>query len=144
MKPTSIMDDVVEAFGGMPRPEQFIRGTCFCDECLAHEAAMQVLYESGFSIDKLGHPGWDPICFASAHAYAYLLPGLVTLLLTNPEAYIAQFLFHLENTERIALFTVQQKRSLIELLDYLLIHEADMLEQNQVVDEVFRVRTMLA
>lgn len=137
------MNNIAAAFGGIPRPERFIRGTCNCDECLEHEATMQALDKTDFPLETWGNPGWDPICFASGEAYIYMMPGLVKLLLTHMDAYINQFLFHLENSDRIRLFTAPQKQSMSALMDYLLIQETDVLKQNASIDDVFRIRAML-
>ncbi len=137
------MSEVQEAFAGVPRPTMFIRGTCQCQECLEHEQVMQSFTLSDMPLDKLDNPGWDPICFASDKAFAYLIPGLVRLVLYHTDAYIQQFLFHLENSERIALFTRPQATALLHVLDFLVLNEAKALDKNLAVDELNRTREKL-
>ena len=137
------MAEVQEAFAGIPRPAMFIRGTCRCEECLEHEQTMQALPTTGMPLDKLANPGWDPICFASDEAFAFLLPGLVRLVLEHPNDYIQQFLFHLENSDRIARLNRRQRGSLRDVLDFLTLEHADVLDSNLAVDELNRTREIL-
>ena len=143
MKKDEVMAEVQEAFSGIRRPAMFIRGTCRCEECLEHEQTMQSLPATDMPLDTLANPGWDPICFASDEAFAYLLPGLVRLVLEHPDGYIRQFLFHLENSDRIAGLDQQQRRSLRNVLDFLTLEHADVLDSNLAVDELNRTREML-
>ena len=137
------MSEVQEAFAGVPRPAIFIRGTCQCEECLTHEQVMQSFTPSALPLAKLDNPGWDPICFASDKAFAYLIPGLVRVVLYHTDEYIQQFLFHLENPGRIALFTRPQAAALLHVLDFLAINEAGALDNNLVLDELNRTRKKL-
>jgi len=137
------MAEVRDAFCDRPRPGTFIRGTCSCDECLEHEETMQSFTPDNMSLDKLGNPGWDPICFASEEAFAYLMPGLVSLVLEHPDDYVQQFLFHLEDADRIAAFTRKQAQVLVRVLDHLTLECAEALDINRVVDELNRTREKL-
>lgn len=121
----------------------FIRGTCSCDECMAHEAEMQAFNAGSLPLDKLNNPGWDPICFASNDAFAYFMPGLVKLVLENTDDYVRQFIFHLSQPERFEAYTPQQARVLSEALDFLVLEEAKALDENDVVDEVYRIKATL-
>lgn len=105
MKADAIIAEAERAFSGLSRPDMFIRGTCTCEECLEHEATMQSFVPENMPLDKLDKPGWDPICFASDEAFAYFMPGLVRLVLQHTDDYVQQFLFHLENADRVAAFT---------------------------------------
>jgi len=135
--------DIDKAFGGIPRPDMFIRGTCGCEECLAHEGDMQAFDPGDLPLDKLNNPGWDPICFASNRALGYLMPGLVRLVLAHAGRYADQFVFHVEQPERLAAFSPQQARALIRVLDFLVLHHAGALEGGFVADAVFRTREKL-
>jgi len=143
MKKDEVMAEVQGAFAGIPRPVMFIRGTCKCEECIEHEQTMQSLPATDLSLDTLANPGWDPICFASDEAFAYLLPSLVKLVLEHPDDYIQQFLFHLENSDRIASLNQRQRGSLRNVLDFLTLEHADVLDNNLAVDELNRTREML-
>ena len=138
-----VIAEVQDAFGGLTRPAMFTRGTCECEECLEHEQVMQSFSLNDMPLDKLDNPGWDPICFASDHAFAYLMPGLVRLVLRHTDEYIQQFLFHLENSERIAVFTRKQAEALLHVLDFLVLEEAQILDNNLTVDELNRTREKL-
>ena len=132
-----------EAFGYFQRPDTFIRGTCSCDECLEHEADMQKFEPANLPLEQLNNPGWDPICFASNEAFAYLMPGLVKLLLNHTRDYVQQFIFHIEQPERLASFTLEQASALMHVLDFLILHRAKTLEENFVADDLYRARESL-
>jgi len=144
MTKNEIIAQVDQSFDNLSRPKMFIRGTCSCDECMEHEETMQSLGLPDFPLDKLGNPGWDPICFASDEAFAYLLPGLIRLVLGHTEYYVGQFLFHLDSLERVAVLSKGQSRALLHVLDYLFLNEAEALDNNRVVDDLIRARKKLA
>lgn len=143
MTRNEVIDEVRNAFAGAPRPKMFIRGTCRCDECLEHEQDMQSFSPDDLPIQKLCNPGWDPICFASNQAFAYLVTGLVTLVLEHPDEYIQQFIFHVEQPERLEYFTPSQAGALIKVMDILVLEEAAAVDNNCAVDDLFRVRNEL-
>jgi len=137
-----ILTAIQDAFQ-IPRPQSFIRGTCHCEECLEHEAVMQAFESEDMSLDKLNSPSWDPVCFASNEAFHYLLPGLARLALNYPDAYVAQFLFHLQQPERLDSLSPRRAQALLPLLDYLVDQESASLENSRLVDDLFRVREWL-
>ena len=132
-----------QSFGNLSRPRIFIRGTCSCDECTEHEKTMQSFALPDLPLDKLGSPSWDPICFASDEAFAYLMPGLIRLVLNHTKDYVSQFLFHIESVDRIAALSRRQRRTLLNALDYLFMNEAETLDNNMLVDGLVRVREKL-
>ena len=69
-----------------------------------HGVDMLVSVMVNLPLDKLNNPGWDPICFASNQAFFYFMPGLVRLTLKHADDYIQQFLFQIEQRERIDSF----------------------------------------
>jgi hypothetical protein len=138
-----IISEVKEAFGQLRRPNMFIRGTCMCEECLEHEAEMQTFTPDSLPLDKLNNPGWDPICFASNEAFAYFMPGLVKLVLEHTNDYVQQFIFHAEQPDRLAAYTPEQAQAIAHVLDFLVIHEAKALDDNLIVDELYRTREKL-
>lgn len=138
---TSVIDS---AFGKCQRPEIFIRGTCCCEECMEHEAAMQQFDVHDLPLGKLNNPGWDPICFASNTAFNYLMPGLVHLLLEHTDSYLSQFIFHISQPERYDAFTTEQSRALLLLMEYLVEHATKELEDNLVSCEVLLAREIFA
>jgi len=138
-----IMTHIQKAFGHLRRPKQFIRGTCSCDECREHEAVMQTFNRDSLPLHELDKPSWDPICFASNKAFAYLMPGLAGLVLDHADAYVSQFIFHTGQPERMAAYTPAQARALIHLLEFLVLHEASALDRNMVVDNLYGTRAEL-
>lgn len=127
-----------------PRPSKlFIRGTCSCDECMEHESVMQMFTPEALPLDRLNNPGWDPICFASNDAFAYLMPGLVKLVFDHTGDYVQQFIFHVEQPDRLAALTPEQAQTLTQVLDFLVLHKAKELDDNVVVDDLFRTKEQL-
>ena len=104
---------------------------------------MQGLDRAALPLESLNHPSWDPICFASNEAFVYLLPGLVRLVFAHAEAYLPQFLFQLGQPERLDIFLPPQAQVLIQVLDYLVEHEANALDRSMSTDDLFRVREQL-
>ena len=143
MKRIDVINEIDSAFAGIARPEIFIRGTCQCCECWEHNKTMSYLNPIDLPLDKLNNPGWDPICFASNHAFSYFLPGLVRLILNHPGDYIQQFLFHIEQPERIDSFKKVQIFALINVLDILVLEEINAVEENFVIDDIIRLRETL-
>jgi len=138
-----ILTGIDTACAAHARPLRFIRGSCSCDECLEHEALMQSLDRDRLPLAPLNSPAWDPICFASNDALAWLLPGLVRLLLDHADDYVQQFVFHIEQTERMEFWSPQQARALRTVLDYLVVHHSTALENNLTADDLFRAREQL-
>ena len=118
----------------------FIRETCSCEECLEHEAEMQAFDPDNLPLEKLDNPGWDPICFASNAAFAYLMPGLVRLVLDHADDYVQQFLFHVDQAERLDALSPAQALALARVLDYLALQEGEAVDNNLVADELIRAR----
>lgn len=125
------------------RPNMFIRGTCSCDECMEHEAVMQTFNPVDLPLDQLNNPGWDPICFASNDAFTYLMPGLVKLVLDHTFEYVQQFIFHVEQPDRLSGFIQKEAQALNNVLDYLLLNKEKELEGNFAVDDLFRTKEQL-
>jgi hypothetical protein len=143
MTKDKIIAQVDQSFGILQRPRTFIRGTCSCDECMEHEETMQSFALPHLPLDKLGSPSWDPLCFASDNAFAYLIPGLVRLVLNHTENYVSQFLFHLDSPDRVVVLSKEQRRTLLLALDYLFMNETKALDNNMVIDDFIRVREKL-
>ena len=109
-----VLNAIGEAFGGSPRPAQFVNAA-HCCECAEHEDTLQRLTPATISLKEAGNPGWDPICFVSAEGFRYFMPGLCRLALAiGQDSYLDQFLFHLESKGRDD-FTQQQKKALLDL-----------------------------
>jgi hypothetical protein len=143
MKRTDVINEIDSVFAGITRPEIFIRGTCQCCECWEHNKTMSNLNPQNLPLDKLNNPGWDPICFASNHAFLYFIPGLVRLILKHPDDHFQQFLIHIEQPERIDSFNKNQVCALINVLKILALEEINAVEENFVTDDIIRLREML-
>jgi hypothetical protein len=138
-----VLSVVDEAFSSAPRPAMFIRGTCSCEECTEHEADMQRFERLELSIDDLGNPAWDPVCFASNDAWTYLMPGLIRLVLAHTDDYITQFSFHVGQPERLNSLSERHARALSTVLGYLLLHEPRTVENNGLTDELMQTYDLL-
>lgn len=107
-----------KAFGG-DRPAPLGRNPEHCDECAEHEEVMQAVTPETVSLQQVGSPAWDPVCFLTDEAYCYFMPGFVRLVLRQgDDYYLDQFLFHLESG-RIACLNAEQCRAIAALLDHL-------------------------
>ena len=143
MRRSKLISDAKQAFRHFGRPDVFIRGTCCCEECVEHEGDMQIFKPDDLPLEQLNNPGWDPICFASNEAFGYFMPGLIKLLLNHTDEYIQQFIFHVEQPDRLSAFTLEQAHALILVLDFLVLHRTTALENNYVVDDLYRTRESL-
>jgi len=104
-----------DAFDCVPRPELFIRGTCFCEECIEHNETMQAHTPEDITILELGNAGWDPICSANDQAFVYYLPAMFRLAF-GPEDYTDQLLFHLDSPGRLDALDYEQAGAVLEAL----------------------------
>lgn len=103
MTPTEAVQKVREAFRDAPRPEGlFIDGTCRCEECEEHNRTLSSHDVDSITLEELGNPGWDPICFASDAAFLYYMPAMFRLAFEDEGYYIYQLLFHLNLPHRMA------------------------------------------
>jgi hypothetical protein len=82
----------------VPKPEHFTDHR-HCCECAEHDQTLLAHDVDSISVEELGHPGWDPLCFTSAEGLLYYLPALIRLTLetidNREETYLEQMLFHL-------------------------------------------------
>ncbi|MDF3197042.1 DUF6714 family protein [Pseudomonas sp. 1928-m] len=107
-----------------PKPEHF---TDFghCEECLDHDLTLVNSDVDSIGFDKLGNPGWDPICYVEAEGFIYYFPAFVRLCVNSnsDHSYISQFLFHLsydgkKNRYTLA-FSAEQRNFTLKFLNYL-------------------------
>jgi hypothetical protein len=143
MNRTEAINAIDEAFADVPRPTMFIRGTCLCEECMEHNETMLRLKRKELSLEALDNPGWDPICFASDAAFQYLMPGLARLVLEHTDQYIQQFLFHIEQPDRLACLTSAQACAVRGVLDVLALEESAAVDNNLAADSLIRARKQL-
>ena len=112
-----------------PRPAQFVDPT-HCSECAEHNDILIKHSVDTISLEELGNPGWDPICFVGIEGYKYYLPALARLSTgTGDDYYLDQFLFHL-NAERVEKLSAPEREALAEFLEALVESMPDEIESN--------------
>jgi hypothetical protein len=57
-----IITGIRRVFATRLRPEHFTNHN-HCDECAEHDEVLRSRSLDTLSIDDVGNPGWDPICF---------------------------------------------------------------------------------
>ena len=106
--------ELARLFAEHPRPATFTN-VDHCSECAEHHEELAPHTPETIERQHLGHPGWDPITFATDEAFLYYLPGLARVAATaRGEAYyLDQFLSHVERhatllspAERVAVATL--------------------------------------
>ncbi len=123
MTKSEAINVVKKAFRDIKRPTVFIRGTCHCDECIEHNQTLSNFNPDTITIDQLGNPCWDPICFAGDQAFTYYLPAMIRLAFEDD--YIDQLIFHLESEGRLDNLTPSQIRAIQDALETLLKIDAE-------------------
>jgi hypothetical protein len=117
-----------------------------CEECEEHDQTLLNHDIDTISLDELGSPAWDPICFCSDEGKQYYLPALVRLCLESmdDDFYFAQLLFHLEADGPKNSFYLscnnEQRRFIFQFIEFIITEHSDELEQSFSVDEAFRAR----
>lgn len=107
-----------------------VRDPAHCDECAEHEDTMQSVTPETVSLDQVGSPAWDPVCFITDEAWRYFMPGLARLALGRGEDYyLDQFLFQLESG-RIDSLDRAQCQAVAALLDQLYETNSTEIEEN--------------
>jgi hypothetical protein len=111
----------------VPKPEHFTN-YLHCCECAEHDATLLAHDVNSISIEQLGNPGWDPLCFATAEGFLYYLPALIRITLdtiaTPQDRYRDQLLFHLMRDGKdhalVRACSSEQRAFLAGFLEYLL------------------------
>jgi hypothetical protein len=95
---SDILAEIDAAFGSVGRPEHFTEYT-HCCECAEHDELLRSRNRETLSIEDVGNPGWDPLCFSSPDGMAFYFPTLARFALAEPQPgygwYADQLLFHL-------------------------------------------------
>ena len=101
MTDQEVLNAINQEFGSCPRPEHFTDST-HCSECCEHDALLRSRDRESLDLSAVVNQGWDPICFITAEGFAYYLPALARLALSDPDAtwgwYGSQLAFHLRYT----------------------------------------------
>ena len=80
---------------------------------------MQAVTPETVSLDQVGSPAWDPVCYLTDEVYRYFMPGFARLALgRGDDYYLDQFLYRLESG-RIDCLDAEQCRGLSALMDHL-------------------------
>ncbi|WP_417446317.1 DUF6714 family protein [Kangiella sp.] len=117
-----------------------------CDECEEHDQTLINSTIDTISLDELGSPGWDPLCFATAEGKKYYMPSLIRLSLEtmNNEFYFGQFLFHLEadgkGNELYMACNSEQRELIKAFVEYAILNYAEQLEDNGYQNEALKVQ----
>jgi hypothetical protein len=123
MSDAEVLRRVRAACAPVARPERFTDRD-HCCECAEHDDLLRARQLDALTIDDVGNPGWDPICFARDEAFFYLLPALARLALDTPAPsrgwYFEQLLFHLTHegasNRRRRAATPEQRHAVLVLL----------------------------
>lgn len=132
-----------QVFRECPRPEHF---TDFghCEECAEHDETLQSRTPETLTVEDVGNPGWDPICFISPDGFAYFLPGLARLAFEDSALgwYGTQLFWHLisngPNNERFMHCSQQQRRAVADFVAYLIDAKAPRIEAEGAVGDAER------
>lgn len=141
---SEIIVTVRHAFASRPRPNHFTNHR-HCDECADHDAVLCSRDLDTLLHTDVGNPGWDPICFTTPEGFAYYLPALVRLTLSDPtepdDWYGIQLLFHLNdvgpNNPRIAVCTIEERGVIVQFLNHLVETRSQLVDRYRLTDDLF-------
>jgi len=137
------LDRFSQAFSACPRPEHFT-DLDHCTECAEHDETLRSRTPETLTVEDVGNPGWDPICFISPEGFAYFLPGLARLAFEDSPIgwYGTQFFWHLisngPNNERFVHCSQEQRDAVAEFLAYLIETKGGRIEADCAVDDAMR------
>lgn len=104
---------------------------------------MQAVTPETVSLEQVGSPAWDPVCYLTDEAWRYFMPGFARLALgRGGHYYLDQFLFHLESG-RVNCLNAKQCRVLSAFIDHLYETMADEIEGNMDDKSLGRVMDLL-
>ena len=129
MTKTEAINAVNEAFSNIKRPSVFVRDTCCCDECKEHNETLSAYTPDTISIEQLGNPGWDPICFSNNQAFLYYLPAMIRLAF-DKDYYVDQLISHLDSEGRLDALNESQKAAIYYSLQTLMEVDHERIQDN--------------
>ncbi|MBZ0288460.1 MAG: hypothetical protein K8I30_12660 [Anaerolineae bacterium] len=146
MDQATVLAAIDTAFGGLSRPAVMLRNPTHCDECIEHEATMQAVTPGTVSLQEIGNPGWDPVCYIADETFMYFMPGFARLALEADDhyAYLDQLFFHLGHTDRVAAMNPDQRRAIAQLMDFLEDNLLDVIVNNGLDIDFDHVKASLA
>lgn len=127
------------------KPEHFTNYH-HCDECAEHDQTLRKSSLDSITLNKLGHPSWDPLCFTHSEGKKYYFPALIRLCFEslNEEFYFEQLLFHLEvDGANNAFFndcSLQQREFIAEFVEFFILNHPDKLEETMCQDAALRTQ----
>lgn len=112
-----------------------------CSECLEHDQTLINSSIDKISMEELGKPSWDPICFCSNDGKKYYMPALIRLSLEtiNNDFYLDQFLFHMSGNGKDNDFFIscsdEQRKFISNFIEYIIHGYPSQLEKNMCTNE---------
>jgi hypothetical protein len=133
----------------MPKPEHFTNYR-HCCECAEHDETLLACDVDSISLQQLGNPGWDPLCFASPEGFVYYVPALIRITLDTmdkpQERYLDQFLFHLirdgKDHDLVRACSPEQRAFIAGFLEYLIDQYAAEIDECTYADDMLKVHEM--
>lgn len=139
-----VLEQIDTAFALEQPPAEFADRN-HCCECREHDDTLRAEPRERITREALGHGGWDPICFSSPEATAYLFPALARYAMAPPlwpqfDWYGEQLLFHLTSGGRYnrlhQSFTPPQHQAVAALLGWLLLHRTEDFDAGFLADDL--------
>lgn len=141
----SVLALIDAEFGKVVCPEHFTNFS-HCSECTEHDELLRSRSREQLTLQDVGNPGWDPLCFCSPEGLAYFLPSLARFALAETESqsgwYGTQLLFHLySGFSENALYrhsSSSQRRAIAEYLAHTIETRPELIEALGATDEFLR------
>jgi len=129
----------------MPKPEHFTNYR-HCCECAEHDATLLACDVDSISLQQLGNPGWDPLCFVSPEGFLFYLPALIRITLDTmakpQERYLDQFLFHLirdgKDHDLVRACSPEQRAFIAGFLEYVIDQYAAEITECTYADDILK------
>lgn len=128
---------------GREKPEHFTDYN-HCDECYEHDQTLLQWDIDTISLQQLGNPGWDPLCFCSSAGKQYYMPALIRLTLASMQSdfYLEQLLFHLqidgEDNDFYRSCNTEQRQFIADFLAHLVEKYSHQIEQMSCSDDLLQ------
>lgn len=139
------LESVRQAFQDCLRPAHFTDYQ-HCEECAEHNQTLASRTPDSITLQEVGNPGWDPICFVSPEGFRYYLPGLARLVVESPPDghswYAAQFFWHLisdgPSNVRVMGCSAAQRKAVAAFVRHIIETRAEQLDQECLADDAIR------
>jgi hypothetical protein len=139
------LERVRTAFNECERPVHFTKFE-HCEECAEHDQTLLSRTPDTITIEDVGNPAWDPICFISPEGFRYFIPGLARLVFEETpygySCYAAQFFWHLihdgPSNARFNACTHEQRRAVADFVCYVIDTRAEQLDEEDITDDALK------